>query len=246
MKHMLIGAGFGALLAISGQAAAQGMARNAAPVVIELFTSQGCSSCPPADEMLRSFAAREDVMALSLHVDYWDYLGWVDIFAQPSFTQRQKAYAYVSGARAIYTPQLIVAGSDTLVGADPVALAALVKRHLDSPHPVALTITRQGSQFQIDAVAEPPLSRPVVLQLVRYRPLVSVTITRGENAGRTAEYANVASDWMTLGEWDGASPLRLMTTVDGPEPAVVIVQELRANGKYAALPGPILAAARLD
>ena len=95
-----------------------------APVVVELFTSQGCSSCPPADELLREMSKRPDVIALAFHVDYWDYIGWKDEFAHPGFTKRQKAYAKAAGERMVYTPQMIVHGVVRVVGHEPEALAA--------------------------------------------------------------------------------------------------------------------------
>lgn len=246
MKRAVIGAGFSIWLAVTGQATAQLAPVSTAPVVVELFTSQGCSSCPPADMLLGQLAGRADVIALSLHVDYWDYLGWVDELAQPAFTLRQKAYAHVSGARAIYTPQMIVAGSDAVMGPNAAELAELIARYALEPERIGLRIAHEGGQLQIEVVADPPLEREVVLQVVRYLPKVHVAIVSGENAGRNADYFNVATRWTTLAEWDGKAPLVLSLVLDGPEPAVLIVQELRPGGKYSALPGPIIAAARLD
>ena len=94
-------------LALSTPAVADG------PVVVELYTSQGCSSCPPADAMLHDLAARPDVIALALHVDYWDYIGWVDEFADPAYTRRQKQYAQVAGNPSVYTPQMVIGGRTT-------------------------------------------------------------------------------------------------------------------------------------
>src|SRR6056297_2439763 len=116
MRHLI-----GAALLMAGLAGAALPQTRAAmatsgPVVVELFTSQGCSSCPPADALLHDLAERGDVLALSLHVDYWDYIGWKDQFAQPAFTLRQKAYAVSGDRKMIYTPQMIVAGHVDVVG----------------------------------------------------------------------------------------------------------------------------------
>src|SRR5918996_4983900 len=97
------------------------------PVVVELFTSQGCSSCPPADALLAELAGKDGVIALALHVDYWDYLGWADSFASPAFTARQRAYAKKAHSRTIYTPQMIVQGEDRLVGSDDEMVLARIK-----------------------------------------------------------------------------------------------------------------------
>ena len=97
------------------------------PVVVELFTSQGCSSCPPADALLHELSKRDDVIPLALHVDYWDYIGWKDSFAQPAFTARQRGYAQASGRRAIYTPQMIIGGQFDVVGNRPMDVAAIIR-----------------------------------------------------------------------------------------------------------------------
>jgi hypothetical protein len=220
---------------LPGAAAAEPSA--GVPVVVELFTSQGCSSCPPADALLATLATREDVIALALHVDYWDYIGWEDEFAESAFTERQKMYARAAGARTIYTPQMIVGGMEHLVGVRPEELSALIGQHLATPLPVAVRLSRSDGSLLIDASAERPLERPAVVQLVRYLPSETVEITRGENAGQRVTYANIVQDWTDIGVWDGAAPLSLRETISGSSPAVVIVQEVGA--------GRILGAARL-
>lgn len=211
------------------------------PVVVELFTSQGCSSCPPADALLADLAARKDVIALALHVDYWDYLGWEDPFAQPAFTARQKAYARAAGERSIYTPQMIVGGADTLVGPRAADLAGLISAHLSAPARVRLHVDRTDGRYVIEISADPPLETGAVVQIVRYAPQARVEILRGENQGRVVDYANIVTAWHAVAEWDGRAPLKLNAVVEGEEPAVVIVQAARP-GKSAPLPGPILAA----
>ncbi|MDD8024648.1 MAG: DUF1223 domain-containing protein [Paracoccaceae bacterium] len=214
------------------------------PVVVELFTSQGCSACPPADELLAKIASRTDVIALALHVDYWDYLGWEDPFAQPAFTARQKAYARAKGERTIYTPQMIVDGDQALVGPSGSALDALIQDNA-APGPVQIKISGAKGQYQIELWANPPLDQGTVVQIVRYAPQARVEILRGENAGLQLDYANVVTAWHAVAEWDGRTPTRLNAKIEGEEPAVVIVQSARP-GKSAPLPGRILAAGRLE
>ena len=207
-------------------------------VVVELFTSQGCSSCPPADEFLEALVKDPRVIPLSLHVDYWDYIGWEDSFADPGFTERQKAYARAIGSRMIYTPQMIVDGEDRVEGYAPEELAVHLGDHLAQPAQVALTVQRKGDLLVIRAEADPPLTAPVRVQLVRYRPEETVEIQRGENAGKTITYRNIVTSWDSLGDWPGTAPLEISAPVAGAEPSVVIVQE--------AGPAAILAAARAE
>ncbi|MBC2835884.1 DUF1223 domain-containing protein [Paragemmobacter straminiformis] len=207
-------------------------------VVVELYTSQGCSSCPPADEFMGELAQAEHVIALSLHVDYWDYIGWEDSFANPAYTERQKAYARAAGSRMIYTPQMVVGGVDRVEGNEPDAVVRLIGRHLSAPRPVALTVTRDGDRVTIRAEANPPLAKGVTVQLVRYSPVETVEITRGENAGRVMSYHNVVTLWQKIGEWPGTAPFDMVADAPGDEPVVVIVQE--------AGPAAILAAAQVD
>ncbi|EEW24091.1 DUF1223 domain-containing protein [Rhodobacter ferrooxidans] len=207
-------------------------------VVVELFTSQGCSSCPPADAFLQHLARDPAVIALALHVDYWDYIGWADSFADPRFTERQKAYAHAAGSRTIYTPQMIVEGQDRVEGHQPELVEDLIRSHLAKAHQVRMSLSRNGTQVLITATANPPLHDEVRVQLVRYRPEQSVTIGHGENEGQTLTYSNIVTSWQVVGEWSGTEPLSLQTEAAGDDPVVVILQQ---DG-----PADILAAARLD
>src|SRR6056297_463176 len=161
------------------------------PVVVELYTSQGCSSCPPADAILAELADREDVIALAFHVDYWDYIGWKDVFASPANTLRQRNYARVAGARSIYTPQMIVDGTDHVIGTKPMKLAEHIQQHRDRATPVSLTLTRAGDQVRIRARSASRLSGGATVRVVTYSPKETVAIKRGENAGRTLTHHNV-------------------------------------------------------
>ena len=233
----------GAMAAKANTLIAPTVAPTPSPVVVELFTSQGCSACPPADAALAELAARPDVLALSLHVDYWDYLGWEDPFAQPAFTARQKAYARAAHLRTLYTPQVIVAGAQSLTSpADP-QIDAAISAAAAVPPVVALTVARGADpgQYVIDLAAPRPLKQATVVQIVRYVPQAQVEILRGENAGQVLDFANVVTAWHAVADWDGKAPVRLTARIEGEEPAAVIVQSA-LPGKTVPLPGPILAA----
>jgi hypothetical protein len=209
------------------------------PVVVELFTSQGCSSCPPADNLMQKLAKREDVIALALHVDYWDYIGWKDAFADPAYTKRQKAYAYAAGKTMVYTPQMIVNGIDDVVGARSMELADLITLHKARDTGIRVDLRRRGDVVEISAEAEAvPASGPLQIHLVRFTPERDINITSGENAGRHISYANVVDDWVVLADWDGQAPLQIEAEAPAGRPVVILLQE---HG-----PGAILAAARLD
>ena len=195
------------------------------PVVVELFTSQGCSSCPAADEMLHSLAARSDVIALALHVDYWDYLGWEDSFADPEHTVRQQQYANVAGASMIYTPQMIVGGVDHVIGAKPMDVANLIQAHTVNPTGTHITLQRSGDQLQIKGFTSRSLLSGTVVQVIRYSSQETVKINTGENAGKSISYVNIVTDWSSIGEWNGDDDLNMTTSTFAEGPLVVIVQE---------------------
>ena len=169
------------------------------PVVVELFTSQGCSSCPPADAYLGKLSARSDVLALSYHVDYWDDLGWRDRFALPQSTKRQSIYARNLGRSSVYTPQLVIDGREDQVGSDARAIARALSENRDGV-PVGVSI--RDAQVLIDLGAYPKAAPSDVVLVAYLRHAVSA-VGRGENAGRTLEEFNVVRAIRTLGSWKG-------------------------------------------
>ena len=221
--------------------------------VVELFTSQGCNSCPPADEFFAELAANPNLVALSYHVDYWDYLGWADQFARPEFTRRQQAYAHAAGERAIYTPQMIVGGTDTLIALRPAELMGLVQMQMARPPLVMVSSSQQPGGYRIELTPRGPVRDRVAIILVRYAPHRKVVIKAGENRGIALDYRNVVLAAERIAEWDGRTPLRMTVTPDPKSgdayPAdtrhVILAQEL-GSGDNRAASGPILAAIRLD
>lgn len=232
--RVVINAACGLWLCLSGLAFAQ----SEPVVIVELYTSQGCSSCPPADEFLAKMAMDPSILPLALHVDYWDYIGWKDKFANPKFTSRQKAYAKEFGTRTIYTPQFIVGGIDRVEGNRPDETTALIRKHLSVAQEIGLTLKRTGDTLVIHADALPSLGTKANIQLVRYTRSETVNIERGENAGRSIKYYNIVRSWQSLGSWSGKGALEMQAEVTGDDPIAVIVQE---EG-----PSHIVAAARLD
>lgn len=189
-------------------ARAEDPAPAAAPtVLVELFTSQGCNACPPADALLAALAAEEGIVALSLHVDYWDYLGWRDSFGRPENTRRQKAYAAEDNARSIYTPQMIVQGRWRRVGSDVAAVRAAIEtaRARDARVVLELTAREDHVIVRVRPLGTLSFETTGVLHLVTYDRPQTVRIDRGENAGRDITYVNVVRDWMKLGYWDGTA-----------------------------------------
>lgn len=223
-------------LALAVLAAGPGVGA-AAPVVVELYTSQGCSSCPPADEALAQLAAHDDVIALSLHVDYWDYMGWKDTFGDPAFSERQKAYARARGHMSVYTPQFIIQGRDIIVGNRPIEIMDRIEAHRDDPEPVDLRLRRlPGGEVEI--VLSPRDGAPLGacdVQIAEFLPEATVRVQRGENAGRTIRYANVVRRWERVDTWPGTREKRLRVKLADDRPFAVIVQK---KGY-----GPVVAAA---
>jgi len=169
------------------------------PVVLELFTSEGCSSCPPADAYVGKLSARSDVLALSFHVDYWDDLGWRDRFALPQSAARQSTYARNLGRSSVYTPQLVVDGREDNVGSAATAIARALSEKRDGT-PVRVSL--RDAEVLVELGAYPNASSSEVVLIAYLRHAVSV-IGRGENAGRTLEEFNIVRAIRTLGSWKG-------------------------------------------
>ncbi|WP_371154540.1 DUF1223 domain-containing protein [Jannaschia sp. 2305UL9-9] len=207
------------------------------PVVVELFTSQGCSSCPPADDMLGELADRSDVIALSLHVDYWDWIGWADTFAKPGFSQRQRDYASVAGSSVVYTPQFVIGGQDQVAGPSGMQLAELIDAHRgrsgDVLRVASGTDGRKVMAMESDAGGQ--------LILVTVLPEATVPVLHGENAGRDMTYHNVVTGWEVLTDWSGEAMSVVLPSVPEDHAQFVLAQSL-IDGK----PGAVIGAVRAD
>jgi len=167
--------------------------------VVELFQSQGCSDCPPANANVIALSGRPDILALSFGVTYWDFLGWKDTFASPQYTARQWDYAHALHHSEVYTPQVVVNGRADIVGRDKAALEALIAREANASAPSV-----QIAQDNVTIGAGQSGAHQV--WLVRFDPNIeNVPIARGENGGLTLPHKNVVKDLVKLGEWNGRS-----------------------------------------
>jgi len=212
-------------------------------VVVELFTSQGCSSCPAADKLLGELAKDPAILPLSLSVDYWDYLGWKDTLALPGHAKRQRAYAGQRGDRKVYTPQMVIDGVTHVQGSDKAAIERAVRqaRTGSAPSlPVKLSVTSDTIRVDLPAAKEPGQSGEVWLCLLTRQ--VKVPIGRGENRDKTVTYSNVVRGWKKLGDWSGAAREFTMPVADIASEEVDAVAVLVQAGKSAA-PGRIEGAA---
>lgn len=210
---------------------------NAGPVVIELFTSQGCSSCPPADAFLAEIADNPDIVALSLHVDYWDYLGWSDVFAKPEHTRRQISYREKSRARSVYTPQMVVNGQEFLVGSRKRKVMEKVEAHQSAGSQSEVVLRRVNGKLEATITPSAATGGGVVW-LITYDHPKKVAIGRGENGGRNIVYHNVVTSWMRLGDWSGSAQVLSAPMPSMGRGVAVIVQD----GEV----GPVLGAAKLE
>ena len=217
--------------------------------VVELFTSQGCSSCPPADKLFGKYVDRTDLLALSYNVDYWDYLGWKDTLASPDNTERQRNYAQARGDGQVYTPQAVIDGRTHAVGSNQAQIDAALAKYSDGL-PVHLSLSSTGDAVTVNIDAADPAAKAAMphatLWLVMYDRSVTVPIGRGENSGRTITYNNVVRKLRPIAMWKG-EPM----SVDLPKSEIkqadvnrcaVLLQAETKDG----LPGPILGAATID
>lgn len=211
--------------------------------VVELFTSQGCSSCPKADKLLGELAADPRLIALSLAVDYWDYLGWRDTLALHAHSVRQKGYAGHRGDRHVYTPQVVLNGVAEAIGNDRYAIERAVSK-VEAKNllaiPVVLKRTDTNVEIEVGA-GKGPAASIWIISVMRKQP---VTIERGENRGKTITYHNVVRGWIKLADWKGDAVMKTQSIAElaqsGADSVVVIVQ----NGSVET-PGPIRGAAMI-
>ncbi len=218
----------------------------ATPAVIELFTSQGCSSCPAADKLLEKLARKPNVIALSFSVDYWDYIGWKDTFASPAFSARQRAYAASRRDSHVYTPQAIIDGMQHAVGSDLAAISRAANLHHGGNGVLKVAMrTRVQDGRVICNVGDGIASAPAKANLWLFRILAErdVQIGRGENRGRKITYVNIVRSMQKVGEWHGKAAQFEISAADlKKDSAEGWVLMLQAGSE--ARPGAILAAAK--
>lgn len=217
----------------------------AAPkAVIELFTSQGCSSCPPADRLVGDLSASDDLIVLSMPVDYWDYLGWKDTLASSDNSARQRAYAETRGDRAVYTPQVVVNGRRHVVGSNAEAIKTAIRIGGGLPVHVDAHLTRDSLEIDIGGAETGTDAAMATVWLVLFDRETDVPIKRGENRGKTIRYHHVVREMQAVGMWKRkASVIELPRSEimkSGAQACAVLVQ-VEDNGR----PGPIIGATYL-
>ena len=221
-----------AIIALSGLS--QAALADPLPTVVEMFTSQGCSSCPPAEAVLGELTQRADVVTLAYHVDYWNYLGWKDPFSLPQAALRQRTYAKIMALDTIYTPQMIINGTTDVVGSDRQQVMAKMKTH---PQGLAVKMTRNGTMIAIETglISGNPNAQVTALAV---RPRAVTPIARGENSGRTVTEYSIVTGLYELGPCEtAAKSLDLSTLPTGTEDVVVLIQNYGV--------GPILGVGRI-
>ena len=227
-----------ALLGAVGMGAAS--AGDKSPVVVELFTSQGCSSCPPAEAFLNELAKRDDVVALEFHIDYWDYIGWKDSFAKPAFTGRQKRYVSSLKGRYAYTPQMVIEGQTHVVGSHRDEVEDLIRKYraMAGTEP-SITMTRNGDTLAVTVGASDGMKSAYEVTLVTYDKPHVTEVRRGENRGRTLTNSNVVRELVPLGTWSGKAETYKVSLAgkEGDGGCAILVQKRGL--------GPVIAAAKM-
>ena len=227
-------------------ASAPVLASRQTPVFVELFTSQGCSSCPPADAFMAELIRRQGIIAVSMNVDYWDYLGWTDTLASAAFTRRQREYASRRGDGRVYTPQMVINGRAHAVGSHKQDVMREVEQQIAIPDSyfVPIEVSSRGDELHVD-VAGGPTDRIIqssTVWVMSVEPKVSVTIKRGENTGRNIDYYNVVRQMTPIGMWKGeAASFNLPKAQIVNKQTSLCVVALQVDGG-----GPILGCAKME
>ncbi len=207
-------------------------------VVVELFTSQGCSSCPPADALLGELAARDDVIALSFHVDYWNYLGWKDPFSSAEATERQRAYRAFLGLRYVYTPQLVVGGTHETIGSSREKVAAAIGKARALSR-IAVDVKRPDRDTAIVTIAKGAApEKAATVWLFAYDNAHSTEIRKGENEGVKLTNTHVVRAIRRVGKWDGSQttiklPISMMG-IDKQDGCAIVVQSAETGRVFGA------------
>lgn len=198
-------------------------------IVVELFTSQGCGACPPANAYLSELAKHDDILALSWNVDYWDYKGWTDTLARPESSRRQRRYNARLGRPGVYTPEMVIQGSHHLRGSDREAIEALLGRiRREPPAQIGIQIERDETvvKIRLEDRADGEHAVNCDILLVQYSPSKTIPIRAGDNDGVTITYTNIVDRIETIGTWTGqAVALRIATDRLGKEGNVILLQD---------------------
>jgi hypothetical protein len=240
-------AAYSAVIAASALLSAQLVRAGEPRAVIELFTSQGCSSCPAADRLLGELTRDPTLITMSLPVDYWDYLGWKDTLALHGHANRERAYANARGDREVYTPQAVVNGKIAVLGSDKSAIEGAIAQSRKDAAPLRLPVTLKIADGKVtadvpDANGDNSEQRSGEVWLCPITGKVSVKIERGENSGHLLTYYNVVRRWVKLGDWTGKAqsfsiPLSDVTNAEIDSYAVLV------QSGAASKPGPVIGAA---
>lgn len=211
-------------------------------MLVELFTSQGCSSCPPADQLFGELQKRDDVVALSFNIDYWDYIGWRDTLAKHENTLRQQAYEKVLPSHRVYTPQVVVDGVQDVVGNQRRDVLSVIEKRLQATREkrVPITISQSGDEIQVRIAAGPAPAQGATVWLAHTLSSRTVNIVKGENSGRSITYHNIVRDFSAVGKWSGqALTLDLPAHVKPGEISDGVAVWVQGHGM-----GPVLGAAQ--
>jgi hypothetical protein len=208
-----------------------------APAVVELYTSQGCSSCPPADHLLGEISMMPNVIALTFHVDYWDSLGWRDRFSLPNAAERQYRYVRALRLSTAFTPQAVVDGRSSFVGSDKPRISAALSERIADPIPPKLEVSKGVLTITMPATQD---GKTYTLFAAAYLPHASTSVGRGENSGRMLEEFNIVREFRSIGTWSGGAQVFQTSVASFPRDASQVAVLVQLNGQ-----GPIAGSARI-
>jgi hypothetical protein len=234
-------------LALAGLMTVQPSMAGEKRAVLELFTSQGCSSCPAADRLMGEFTRDPSLITRSLAVDYWDYLGWHDTLALHGHTKRERAYAAARGDRDVYTPQVVVNGEMAVLGSDKTAIENAIAQTREKAQPLSVPVTLKIADNKLVAeVADATgAMRQAEVWLCPITGKITVNVGRGENGGKTLTYYNVVRGWKKLGDWSGKAA-SFSHPLDDVQGADIDSFAVLVQSGAAAKPGVVLGAATVD
>jgi hypothetical protein len=213
------------------------------PILVELYTSQGCSSCPQADAIMGQIKGREDVVALSFNVDYWDYIGWRDTLAKRENTLRQQAYEKVLPSHRVYTPQMVIDGARDVVGNQRKDVVDAIARRIGevAAKRVPVSLSQTGDTVEVRIGAMPGVKTPATVWLAHTLSSRAVNIGSGENSGRVITYHNVVRGFSAVGKWSGEAVTLELPARGVPGETTDGVAVWVQSGD----PGPVLGAAQI-